>query len=221
MTPAVANLFSWRSFDVRSLLPHSWDKEIRAVAEHAVPRVLVPRSVTSREGDPSLKIPVLTVGGAAVRDRLNWLYQLYTQDFLTLVQSYSSQRVSPAKNDLYGAVLNVQRGNAMRYEAHVDSNPIEALLYVTTHAPGRGGELVVANDPNANSVAAIDASASIIYPIAGQLVVFDARAHAHYVRRLRRSSGLRVVVAMNYYTPDCPESARPADLNAHLFGIDA
>ena len=31
----------------------------------------------------------------------------------------------------------------MRYECHVDSNPIEGLLYLTEHPEGNRGELVV------------------------------------------------------------------------------
>jgi hypothetical protein len=31
----------------------------------------------------------------------------------------------------YGVVLNVQRGNTMRFECHVDSNPLTVLLFCT------------------------------------------------------------------------------------------
>ena len=212
--------FSWRSYDLRTLLPMHWQSSILAVAEHAVGKTLLPRSVTSREGDPNLKIPVLTVNGTVVREQLPWLYDLYGTWFLEFAQSCTPEPVSIAQNELYGATLNVQRGREMRYECHVDSNPVEGLLYVTDHPPGTGGELVVANNPDAGTVKEVDADASIVYPRAGNLIFFDARRFPHYVRPLVSHVGVRVVVAMNYYTPSCPETARPADLSDHLFGYD-
>jgi 2OG-Fe(II) oxygenase superfamily len=106
----------------------------------------------------------------------------------------------------------------MRYECHVDSNPIEGLLYVTDHPKSSGGELAVATKVNAASVADVEADCSVIYPTYGNLVFFDARRFAHYVRPLVSDDARRVVVAMNYYTPSCPESNRPKSLSAHLAG---
>ena len=107
----------------------------------------------------------------------------------------------------------------MRYETHVDSNPLEGLLYVTSHPEGAGGELVVGNVLNARGVEAVDVDCTRIFPVAGQLLFFDARKHSHYVGRLLDEAAVRVVVAMNFYTSTCPESARPKDLDRHL-GID-
>jgi hypothetical protein len=211
--------FCWRSYDLNSLLPAGWRAKIISVAtSESVRKVLRPRSVTSREGSPDLSIPVATVSGLRVKESLPWLHSLYVGLFRDLAQLGTHEPVLVATNPLYGAVLNVQSGTGMRYEAHVDSNPIEGLLYVTTHVEGAGGELVVANNSSADSVAGIDADCSIVYPVSGNLVFFDARRFPHYVRALRAESDVRVVVAMNFYTPSCPESARPADLNAHLFG---
>jgi len=213
--------FSWRSYDLNSLLPARWQEKILHVAHRkAVSKTLLPRSVTSREGDPDLKISVKTVNGAVIKAELRWLHNLYRGLFLDLAQLTTNQPVVPACKVNRGANLNVQTGPRMRYEAHVDSNPIEALLYVTDHPKGSGGELVVANRPNANSIAEIDADASVVYPTAGNLVFFDARRFPHYVRSLKRRDATRVVVAMNFYTPSCPESARPADLDRHLFGYN-
>jgi len=68
-------------------------------------------------------------------------------------------------------------------------------------------------------VGEVDQNASRIYPNSGHLIFFDARKHSHYVAPLVSLDAMRVVVAMNFYTPSCPESARPADLDAHL-GLD-
>jgi hypothetical protein len=143
---------------------------------------------------------------------------LYADEFRDLAQHLSSEAVSTASRDRIAVNLNVQRGRSMRYEAHVDSNPIEGLLYITSHPPGTGGELVVAQRSSAVGVSEIDASAAVIYPVAGHLVFFDARHHPHYVRSLCSDDSMRVVAAMNFYTPSSPESARPPDLDRHLFG---
>ena len=68
----------------------------------------------------------------------------------------------------------------------------------------------------ARNVAGVDADRAVIYPRRGQLYFFDARAHAHYVEPMR-TDALRAVLTMNYYSPSCPETARPAGLDEQLF----
>ena len=106
----------------------------------------------------------------------------------------------------------------MRYEAHVDSNPVEVLLYVTDHPYGTGGELVVSPNIDAVGISEIDNDCEIIYPESGKLLVFDFRTFPHYVRPLK-SDEYRVAVAMNYYTEECTEEMRPPDLDQHLYGF--
>jgi hypothetical protein len=218
-----AGAFTWHASDATPLLPHSWaDDIIRFARAEAVDRTLVPTSVTSREATSDLLIPVSTVGGRALHRGLPWLYDLYRGTFRDLVQAVSSEPVSIASDERYAINLNVQRGVGVRYEAHVDSNPWEGLLYATTHTAGEGGELIVSNrrDAAVRGVEAIEADCARIYPTAGTLVFFDAREFPHFVAPLADPHAVRVAVAMNFYTPSCPESARPADLNWHLFGQD-
>lgn len=211
--------FSWRVFDVEDLLPSGWREELLDLAvDQATQRTLQPRSVTSREGDPDLRLPVITVGGRVLTERVPWLATLYRGWFREYAATCSNETVMTAVDDRYGINLNVQRGRRMRYECHVDSNPIEGLLYVTDHPRGSGGELVAANRRGVSSVKEVDEDCSVLHPEAGKLVFFDAREFAHYVRPLRDDDAVRAVVAMNFYTPASPESARPADLNEHLFG---
>jgi hypothetical protein len=213
--------FHWISFDVNDLLPSGWQYEVRDLAaRHRTSRELVPTSVTSRESPTVAKVPVMTVGGLVVKERLPWLYDLYRGLFLELAQQCSPEPLVTARDDRYGAVLNVQEGAAMRYECHIDSNPVEGLLYCTSHVPGCGGELVVANSVHAADVDAVEEDPSVVYPIAGNLIFFDARDFAHYVRPLVDHDAVRIVAAMNFYTPTSPEAQRPADLNRHLFGGD-
>ena len=106
----------------------------------------------------------------------------------------------------------------MRFECHVDSNPLTGLLFGTDHPAGAGGELVFAHDPAAADVDAVERDCSVIRPHAGHLIFFDGRHHPHYARPLISESDMRIVAVMNFYTESCPESTRPPELNRHLFG---
>lgn len=212
--------FWYKEFDATADLPLGWQQSIIEVADQdAKFKIIVASSVTSRELTKHVRIPVFTVGGRVIQSRLPWLLDLYRGRFRDIAQTLTSETVSVADDLRYAVNLNVQRGIDMRYECHVDSNPIEGLLYVTDHPPGKGGELVVAKNTHSRGEEAISANATRIYPKAGKLVFFDARAHPHFVASLTHPLEERVVVAMNFYTPSCPESSRPADLNHHL-GIE-
>jgi hypothetical protein len=210
----------WHTFDLREELPPDWQEEIHeVVTQRVLDSVLVPTSVTSREADAE-PLPVSTVDGHALADKVPWLSALYHGRFRELAQQLTPEPVATAADPQYGVNLNVQRGTQMRYELHVDSNPIQGLLYCTTHLPGDGGELVISNLGDVSGRAYVDKDATRIYPLAGYLVFFDARAHTHYVSPLSSPDGVRIVAAMNFYTSSSPESARPDDLNAHLFGVN-
>jgi hypothetical protein len=213
--------FTWKEFDAEPFLPKGWDEQIVSFAlENAVARTLTPTSVTSREASRELKIPVLTVGGTQINEGLGWLFALYRGTFRDRGQTCVDEPLAPAADQRYAITLNIQRGTDMRYECHVDSNPLEGLLYVTTHPSGTGGELVVCNRANAVGVERIMQDCKRILPEKGKLLFFDARDHPHLVTPLKDSCSIRVVVTMNYYVPSCPESSRPKDLNRHLFGED-
>ncbi|MFF0492246.1 2OG-Fe(II) oxygenase [Nocardia sp. NPDC004068] len=214
------SLFRWTTYDVRSLLPHDWQAQImRVVQEETIDRTLISAHSTSREATHWEMIQCGGVGGRIVRTRLPWLYKLYEGPFFDLAQMMSPERVSLMADERFAVVLNVQRGHE-RYECHVDTNPIEALLYCTSHFSGEGGELVVSNLGDVHSIEEVEKDCAVIEPRAGQLVFFDAREHSHYVRPLTDSGAVRVVAAMNYYTESHPEQVRPIDLNRHLTGQD-
>lgn len=217
----MGTLFPWHGFDVRPLLPPAWDQELLDLAaSYARDKTLVPTSVTSREAADVTEVPVTTVGGLVLTEEVPWLDALYRHEFRKLAEDTFATTVACADDRRIGLNLNVQTGTEQRYEAHVDSNPIEGLLYVTTHAPGDGGELVVANRSDAMGIDQIESDRSIIYPVSGHLLFFDARRNPHYVRALRQPGMKRVVVAMNFYTNYSTEADRPSDLNSHLFGSE-
>ena len=142
-----------------------------------------------------------------MRRRLPWLYEAVSPRILRLAAEAAQEHVLPARDDRYGIVLNVQQGTEMRFECHVDSNPLTGLLFCTDHTAG--GELVISHDETAADIAAVDQNCSVIRPHAGHLIYFDARKHPHYARALTAASGMRIVAVMNFYTESCPESTRP------------
>jgi hypothetical protein len=212
-----ASRFGWVTFDVASAMPAGWREQLIQVARRdRVTKFLVPPHSTSRESSDVTSLQIMTVRGYTIWERLPWMIDLYRGYFRELYQEATGRKIYPSDDRRYSVVMNVQEGTD-RYECHVDTNPVEALLYATDHPRGTGGELVVANDVDARSVDEVDQDCSMLYPVAGQLVFFDARRFPHYVRALKEP-GLRVAVGMNYYTDDCPEETRPEDLNEYLYG---
>lgn len=210
-------MFHWHTFDLTSVLPENWQASMISCAKkNATRKFLTPTSVTSREAEDITEISVATVGGEDVKRELPWLLELYGGTVLDLANRCFNEPVLPATDIRYAINLNVQFGQKMRYEAHIDSNPVEALLYATDHSVGDGGELVVCNRPHVWGVDEIRSDSSKIWPRKGHLVFFDARNHSHFVEPLKKMDDLRVVAAMNFYTPSCSEADRPADLDQHL-----
>jgi hypothetical protein len=216
----MSSRFRWTTFDLNDWLPLGWQKSVFAAAAETADMREFPRTpVLSRESPDIRRIERGRVHAAEVRDRLPWLYKAYRNEILELAGEMTAEHVSAAQDDRYGIVLNVQRGTKMRFECHVDSNPLTGLLFCTDHA--RGGELIVAHDTAARGVEEIEQRCSVIGPHAGQLIFFDARRHPHYARSLTQESETRIVAVMNFYTESCPESSRPGELNTHLYGDDA
>ncbi|MGH7868356.1 MAG: 2OG-Fe(II) oxygenase, partial [Candidatus Dormibacteraceae bacterium] len=90
--------------------------------------------------------------------------------------------------------------------------------YLTDHPEQHGGELVVSLNPSATGVQEVEQGPKrVLRPRIGQFVVFDARLHPHYIRPVLGTEA-RVAVATNFYTPSCPETARPPDLSPHMRG---
>jgi len=215
----VQSRFRWTTFDVNDSLPQDWQQNVSAVATEADFREFPRTPVLSREAPEVSRIHRGRVHAAQVKDRLEWLYRSYRYEFLELAREAAQEPVFPAHDDRYGIVLNVQHGTTMRFECHVDSNPLTGLLFCSDHPVG--GELVFAHDSEATGIAVVDKACSVIRPHVGHLIFFDARGHPHYSRPLIAPSGMRIVAVMNFYTESFPESTRPPELNRHLYGDGA
>lgn len=210
--------FKWTEFDLSGYISTDLCEEIIDYSlKNAVFKVLLPCSVTSRESSDVKEVTTYTVDGDSIRKDLPYLFELYAGVILENAQKLVNEPVSLAKKDIYAINLNVQKGMSMRYECHVDSNPLQGVLNITTHKKGHGGELVVSNSVSAIGTDEIDSDCVVIYPEKGKLLLFDATKSPHYVRPLSSDNDIRVTMTMNFYTPTNPESARPVDLNNHLF----
>jgi hypothetical protein len=211
--------FRFTGFDVRDQLPEGWQEDIGAVAAEADFRYFPRTPMLSREAADITHITRGRVHVTQVQQRLPWLYRLYRHEFLELAGRAWGEPIEPALGDRYGVVLDVLRGSNMRFECHVDSNPVTGLLFFTSH-PAGGGELVIGQDPSGVGVEELERDGTAVTPQAGQLIFFDGRTYPHYARPLVSESDVRVVAAMNFYTVSCPESTRPRELNRHRFGED-
>lgn len=207
--------FRWITFDVSDLLPPDWQPDVLAVAAEADFREFPRTPILTREAATVSRVHRGRVHANQVRLGLPWLQALYHDEFLDLANQAWNEPVATASDARYGIVLNVQRGRSMRFECHVDSNPLTGLLFLTDHLAG--GELVIARDPKASDRESIERDCTVIRPHAGHLMFFDARHLPHYVRPLMDESDLRVIAAMNFYTHSYPESTRPLELNRHLY----
>jgi hypothetical protein len=210
--------FHWITFDVNGYLPAGWQQDVRAVAANADFREFPRTPILSREGADVSHIARGRVHADQVRLHLPWLYQYYRGEFLELAEESCAERVVGARDSRYGVVLNVQQGTAMRFEFHVDSNPLTGILFCTEHQTG--GELMVAHDTTVTDIAKIERDCSVIRPHAGHLIFFDARQYPHYSRPLATTDDMRIAAIMNFYTESCPESTRPQELNRHLYRRD-
>lgn len=210
-------MFSWTTFDVTCILPDDWQHDAMRSAARAEVRPFGRTPVISREADDVQQVVRGRVHADQVASALPWLRDLYRVAFRELGEQATGRKVYAAADERYGTVLNVQRGPRMRFECHLDSNPLTGLLFCSDHGPGAGGELVFGHDKTARSVADIERSCSVLRSQAGHLIFFDGRLYPHYVRPLR-ADVVRVVAVMNYYTDEGPESARPPELNRHLYG---
>ena len=148
--------------------------------------------------------------GDLVAQTVPWLDGLYRTEILTLVNSLGFGQYEVSTDQRSRINLNTTLKGA-RYEWHVDSNPMTALLFVTTHEPSDGGQLLFRPDPQVRPGETWELQVS---PKAGTLLVFDAREAAHVVTEVL--AGRRISAPMNYY--DAGMQERPADLDGYLYG---
>lgn len=197
-------LRSWDLLD-RGLLCDGWqDAIVRLARLDGRAIVMDGSSFTSRTRDgESRRCGV--VAGDVVRSELAWLDDLYRGPLLELAAGAFGRALFAAQDPRIGVNINRLSGPGADYEAHVDSNPVTGLLFVTAHTDD--GALVF--EPHGEDVARI-------YPRPGTFLAFDARQVLHRVEPLKTTDE-RVTVPMNYYY-HATEQFRPAGLNEYVYG---
>lgn len=199
--------------DVTALLPSDWQVQLASVSSaRSVWQTLEGGSMTSREEafEDVAEAHVGVVTGDYVADTLPWLDSLYRNEFLDLANTLGPEKYEVSGDLRSGVNINTTRRGA-RYEWHVDSNPLTALLFGTSHTPEQGGQLVFRPDPVARPSESWHVEVS---PRAGTLLLFDAREAAHVVTEVLEHQ--RISVPMNLYIAGRQE--RPSDLDEYLYG---
>lgn len=180
MDAVAAARFVWHTYDVASVLPAGWRADILSLVDQRLKTTVIRAvSSTSRESETDVDIPIHTVDAEVVARCLPWLTDLYAGLFRDLAGRLVGEPVVVSAEAFRGPRIQVQRGTADWYEAHVDTCPITGLLYVTDQPEGAGGELVVANAGDVEGRQEVDRDAALIRPAAGQIVYFDGRRRTH------------------------------------------
>lgn len=173
-----------------------------ALAERVVSKGRGPGSL---EPEETAGLDYRVVKGSAIHDRRPELWNLaheivtYTSTVLGLVELVDHR--DSAVN------INVIMGLGARYEKHVDSNPVTAVLFVNTVPREFGGAL---------KCHLFSEGASEIQPGEGMLVVLTGDSIAHEVLPLtRHTTRVSLVVSMKWAGQ--PYNRDP-QLDRHLFG---
>ena len=208
MTPAKTSIYTTFDLTEGDWLPADWiDQITRVVDEHAIfVRMDGTSSSYSREGEGTSGTTYYVVTGDSIYAQIRWLHDLYTGKLIELAAQVAGRAVKPSTNLRSGININTLRGTDARYEWHVDSNPLTGMLYVTTHGPEDGGELIFK----------VGDEQVTLYPEAGMFAAFDARAIPHYVAALKHEHR-RISIPMNYYFAD-EDEYRPVELDAYIYG---
>jgi len=200
------HLFKLAIYDVQHLLPTGWAQQMAACARAGglVDEPGMDLGLNVGDGRP-LRYSV-TKGDRVALD-LPWLDDLYRSQFRELAGVVYGSEMDAARELHLGVNLNYLRPGDS-YEWHPDTNPLTGLLFGSTLDEADGGELVF-------DAADLGFSARV-RPIAGRLLLFDARLTPHAIEPL--SNGVeRVSAAMNYYVSG-GEQGRPEGEDARIYG---
>ena len=152
--------------DVRPYLPPGWQDELASVAHEGVELTLDGTDATSRDVDDRSGESLYRVTTATEAcERLPWLGDLYCGLFLEIAQIVDPD--ARLCNDESAVNVNLCTPSH-GYEWHVDPNSPTGLLFGTN---GTGGRLLMQH---------LDAELDIA-PMAGLLLMFDAREAPHCV----------------------------------------
>jgi hypothetical protein len=186
---------------------------VKFVRTFAAPVAVNPEVTGSCEDPTALSTQTIyTVPTPRIQEHLPWLIEVYKTEILSLGRAAVGSELIAAKKPNNRMNINLQPSGG-GYDGHVDFNGLSALLYFTG-----GSELRIARSTDACRVATINENYVSVQPEPGKLTIFNGR-YPHYVTAPNPGQAYRVAAAMNFYTPDYPESMRPQDVANYSEGL--
>lgn len=204
-----------------NLLIPNWDsKIIKYTTKNAKKISIDPYGPTSFEDENIPPLSYNLVSGEGIKKDLSWLDNLYRTLFykkakkfgINILGKKEGKSLVLAKILLSGININMQIPG-QRYDIHIDSNPLQGLLFVTDNP--EDGALVVSKYKNVvGEKELLSTSPLYIYPKKGDLYFFNAQQNPHYVQEIKK--GIRISIPMNFYTNNSPETDRDPDLSKSI-----
>ncbi|MER7283920.1 2OG-Fe(II) oxygenase [Dactylosporangium sp. NPDC000244] len=186
-------------------VPESWVADVVELCGTAgMPSWLRGGLSTSLE-PPGVNISYRLVSGDRVAEGLPWLNSAYRSAIPELAKSQLGCPYYPSMDVRSGVNINILEQRGGRYEMHLDSNPLTALLFVTSHQAEDGGQLLFRTE----------GGDLLVEPRSGDLLLFDARRTPHAVLPIK-TDRIRITVVMNFYL-DAECQDRPDGLDDYLY----
>jgi hypothetical protein len=174
---------------------HLENAEIQEIMEfaraHATHIVAKGRLSGSLEPEETAGLDYHVVSGDVVREKLAWLWNRYSTEWMDLVSNAVGVKCVPCSLDTISVNINALYGAGSRYEWHVDSDAYSGVLFLTDHNEEDGGEFVIE----------VDGRRNIIHPRRGKLILFDGTICPHGVYPLKTNKH-RVTVVMVFIDPN-------------------
>ncbi|MQY22301.1 2OG-Fe(II) oxygenase [Nocardia macrotermitis] len=191
--------------DVLDLLPQDWSTHVDRVCEQWSRRSELHGGTSTSLEPLGTVIDYRLLTGDDIAEHLPWLFELHRTSFHRIAEEISGMSLDPDNAVTSAVNVNILDPGGDGYEWHLDSNPVTALLFLSTHTEEDGGRL---------ELRPTDREPLSVTPCAGTLAVFDARRCPHRVSP--PTQGLRISAPMNYFITGQPRH-RPDDLDAALY----
>jgi hypothetical protein len=122
----MSDQFKYYEIDIAHLLPPDWKEKVFSIAYNYAEHIKTSSySLQSREQDTNQELESFVVNGNIIKKELPWLYDFYRNTCRDIYHEMTGDEIIVATNDLYAINLNIQVGKTMRYECHIDSNPVQ------------------------------------------------------------------------------------------------
>ncbi|MEU2540298.1 2OG-Fe(II) oxygenase [Streptomyces iakyrus] len=190
--------------DVSELLPHDWRTDIKKCVDQASVKSVLRGGEAGSLEPPGTEIHYRLIDGEAVTAKLPWLRALYEGAFVRLAEGASGRPLEIDSSRRSAVNINILPAGGGGYEWHCDTNPVTAVLFLTSHADGQGGTLEMIGR---------ERHVWRIQPLAGYVAFFDARNCPH---RVIPASTPRISAPMNFYIRG-EGRVRPSGLDDRLY----